>query len=313
MLGHEVTKRTAALGLPDDTIDITFRGSAGQSFGAFVPEGHHAAAARRRQRLRRQGPLRRPAHRPPARRRRTTASSAEDNIIAGNVLLYGATGGEAFFRGLVGERFCVRNSGATAVVEGVGDHGCEYMTGGRVVVLGPTGRNFGAGMSGGIAYVWDPERRFAGLVNAEMVDLEPLDDLDMSWLVGAIFRHQHETGSEVAGRILTDWQYSVRALREGHAARLQAGAPGHQGRRGGRCRRRRGHHGGGKGLTRMGDIQGFLKHGAGAPGTPAGPGAAQGLEGGLRAVPGRHARRPRPAGAWTAASRSATTAARSAT
>jgi len=135
--------------------------------------------------------------------------AAEDNIIAGNVLLYGATAGEAFFRGKVGERFCVRNSGATAVVEGVGDHACEYMTGGRAVVLGPTGRNFGAGMSGGIAYVWNPEGAFGGLVNAEMVDLDPLDDLDTSWLVTAIFRHQNETGSDVAGRILSDWQYSV--------------------------------------------------------------------------------------------------------
>ena len=135
--------------------------------------------------------------------------AAEDNIIAGNVLLYGATAGEAFFRGKVGERFCVRNSGATAVVEGVGDHACEYMTGGRAVVLGPTGRNFGAGMSGGIAYVWNPEGHFADLVNAEMVDLDPLEDLDTSWLVTAIFRHQNETGSDVASRILSDWQYSV--------------------------------------------------------------------------------------------------------
>jgi len=103
----------------------------------------------------------------------------------------------------------VRNSGATAVVEGVGDHGCEYMTGGRVVVLGGTGRNFGAGMSGGIAYVWDPERTFEANVNPEMVELEALDDLDTTWLVGAIFRHRDETGSEVAGRILTDWQYQV--------------------------------------------------------------------------------------------------------
>ena len=125
------------------------------------------------------------------------------------MLLYGATAGEAFFRGRAGERFCVRNSGATAVVEGVGDHGCEYMTGGRAVILGTTGRNFGAGMSGGIAYVWDPDGTFPQLVNDEMVDLDPLDDLDASWLVTAIYRHQNETGSEVASRILSDWQYSV--------------------------------------------------------------------------------------------------------
>ena len=104
--------------------------------------------------------------------------------------LYGATGGEAFIRGVVGERFCVRNSGATAVVEGVGDHGCEYMTGGRVVVLGPTGRNFGAGMSGGIAYVYDPDDTFPSLVNYEMVDLEPLDDDDREWLRATVERHR---------------------------------------------------------------------------------------------------------------------------
>ena len=127
---------------------------------------------------------------------------AEDNIIAGNVILYGATGGEVFLRGLVGERFCVRNSGATAVVEGVGDHGCEYMTGGRVVVLGPTGRNFGAGMSGGIAYVYDPDGTFASRLNREMVDLDPLDDEDIEWLREIIRRHCAETGSAVAQRLL---------------------------------------------------------------------------------------------------------------
>ena len=105
--------------------------------------------------------------------------AAEDNIIAGNVIGYGATGGELFLRGVVGERFCVRNSGATAVVEGLGDHGCEYMTGGRVVVLGPTGRNFGAGMSGGVAYVYDPDGAFPALVNHEMVELETLDEDDL--------------------------------------------------------------------------------------------------------------------------------------
>ena len=209
MLGHEVTKRHGGAGLDDGTIDITFTGSAGQSFGAFVPRGvtlrvhgdvnDYAGKGLSGGRL-----VVRPAL--------DSASDfvAEDNIIAGNVLLYGATGGEAFLRGRVGERFCVRNSGATAVVEGVGDHGCEYMTGGRVVILGSTGRNFGAGMSGGIAYVWDPEEVFEGLVNREMVDIDPLDDLDTSWLVTAVFRHQAETGSEVAGRILSDWQYAVR-------------------------------------------------------------------------------------------------------
>ena len=208
MLGHEVTKRHGGLGLPNDSIDVTFRGAAGQSFGAFLPKGVT---------LRLFGEANdyvgkglsggRIIVRPPEMAHADFA--AEDNIIAGNVLLYGATAGEAFFRGKVGERFCVRNSGATAVVEGVGDHACEYMTGGRTVVLGPTGRNFGAGMSGGIAYVWNPEGTFGGLVNREMVDLDPLDDLDTSWLVTVIFRHQNETGSDVASRILSDWQYSV--------------------------------------------------------------------------------------------------------
>jgi len=134
---------------------------------------------------------------------------AEDNIIAGNVILYGATGGEVFLRGKVGERFCVRNSGATAVVEGVGDHGCEYMTGGRVIVLGGTGRNFGAGMSGGVAYVYDADGTFFTRLNREMVDLEDLDDEDAEFLRDTIRRHQAETGSAVAAGILADWHNEV--------------------------------------------------------------------------------------------------------
>ncbi len=208
MLGHEVTKRYGGLGLPDDTIDITFTGSAGQSFGAFVPKGVtlrlHGDANDYLGKGLSGGRL---VVRPPLDA--NPAFVAEENVIAGNVILYGATAGEVFLRGTVGERFCVRNSGATAVVEGVGDHGCEYMTGGRVVVLGPTGRNFGAGMSGGIAYVWDPDGTFAANVNRDMVDLDDLDDLDMTWLVGVVFRHRDATGSEVAARILTDWQYQV--------------------------------------------------------------------------------------------------------
>ncbi len=134
---------------------------------------------------------------------------AEENIIAGNVILYGATAGEVFLRGVVGERFCVRNSGAVAVVEGVGDHACEYMTGGRVVVLGPTGRNFGAGMSGGIAFVHDADGTFPTRVNAEMVDLDALDDDDVDWLRDRIGRHLAETGSTVAARLLDDWDAVV--------------------------------------------------------------------------------------------------------
>jgi glutamate synthase (NADPH/NADH) large chain len=134
---------------------------------------------------------------------------AEQNVIAGNVILYGATSGEVFLRGVVGERFAVRNSGAVAVVEGVGDHACEYMTGGRVVVLGPTGRNFGAGMSGGTAFVLDEEGRFGAMLNPEMVDLDPLDDEDRSWLQAQIERHVVETDSAVGRRLLEDWDLSL--------------------------------------------------------------------------------------------------------
>jgi glutamate synthase (NADPH/NADH) large chain len=199
MLGSELTRRYGGEGLPPDTISIRFCGSAGQSFGAFVPRGMT---------LRLEGDANdylgkglsggRLIVRPPL----SATFPAEDNIIAGNVILYGATGGEAFIRGQVGERFCVRNSGATAVVEGVGDHGCEYMTGGRVVVLGPTGRNFGAGMSGGIAYVLDAEGCFDRLLNKEKVDREDLDEDDRVWLADVIARHRRETDSPVAGRIL---------------------------------------------------------------------------------------------------------------
>ncbi|MGH3848087.1 MAG: glutamate synthase subunit alpha, partial [Pseudonocardiaceae bacterium] len=136
--------------------------------------------------------------------------TAELNIIAGNVILYGATSGELFLRGIVGERFCVRNSGALAVVEGVGDHGCEYMTGGRVVVLGSIGRNFAAGMSGGVAYVLDLAHPAAtARVNQEMVDLDPLDDEDRAFLADAVERHHAETGSTVAHALLTDWDSAV--------------------------------------------------------------------------------------------------------
>jgi len=206
LLGYEVTSARGAAGLEDDTIVLTFRGSAGQSFGAFVPRGvtlrlfgdanDYLAKGLSGGRV---------VVRPP------TASpfAAEEQIIAGNVILYGATAGECYVSGRVGERFCVRNSGAVAVVEGVGDHGCEYMTGGRVVVLGPTGRNFGAGMSGGIAYVYDPERLFTQNVNHEMVELEPTDETDRGWLFDTVERHQAETGSLVAAKLLGAWASAV--------------------------------------------------------------------------------------------------------
>jgi glutamate synthase (NADPH) large chain len=135
---------------------------------------------------------------------------AEDNIIAGNVILFGATSGQAFLRGVVGERFAVRNSGAHAVVEGVGDHGCEYMTGGKVVILGPTGRNFAAGMSGGVAYVYDVDGTFTENLNAEMVDLDEMDDEDIDFLRGMITAHVDATDSAVGQRIMTDWDDQVR-------------------------------------------------------------------------------------------------------
>ena len=203
MLGYEVTRRWGALGLPDDTIHVTFTGSAGQSFGAFVPRGITLRLAGDANDYFGKGLSGgRLVLRPP----REAQFRAEENIVAGNVILYGATSGECFIRGVVGERFCVRNSGAVAVVEGVGDHGCEYMTGGRAVVLGRIGRNFAAGMSGGIAYVLDLR---AERVNQEMVDLDPLEDEDRAFLREVVERHYDETGSAVAYGLLTDWDVAV--------------------------------------------------------------------------------------------------------
>jgi len=202
LLGSEISRRFGAAGLADDTISLTFTGSAGQSFGAFVPSGvtmrlfgdanDYFGKGLSGGRL---------IVRPPFE----STFAAEEQIIAGNVILYGATGGEVFIRGQVGERFCVRNSGAVAVVEGVGDHGCEYMTGGRVIVLGPTGRNFGAGMSGGIAYVYDPARTFGQRVNPALVEVEPLSGEDTFLVHSLIERHGIETDSAVAARLLENW------------------------------------------------------------------------------------------------------------
>ncbi len=202
LLGYEITRRHGAHGLPEGSIDLTFRGSAGQSFGAFVPKGVTMRLVGDANDYLGKGLSGgRIIVRPP----QESPFVAEDNIVAGNVILYGATSGEVFIRGQVGERFCVRNSGAIAVVEGVGDHGCEYMTGGRVVVLGPTGRNFGAGMSGGVAFVYDPDDHFGGLYNSELVDLEPLSADDRIWLKDRITLHRDETGSEVARQVLLEW------------------------------------------------------------------------------------------------------------
>ncbi len=203
MLGHEVTKAHPH-GLPDNTIELTLTGSGGQSFGAFLPAGVTLVL---------QGDSNdyvgkglcggRIVVRPEPGARLT----AESNVIAGNVIAYGATAGDIFLRGRAGERFCVRNSGASAVVEGVGDHGCEYMTGGTVVILGPTGRNLAAGMSGGVAYVLDlrPE-----LVNPELVDLLPLREVDAGVLRGLLESHHGWTDSAVAGRLLDDWENARR-------------------------------------------------------------------------------------------------------
>jgi hypothetical protein len=133
------------------------------------------------------------------------AFTPEENVVIGNTVLYGATDGRAFFRGLAGERFCVRNSGVQAVVEGVGDHGCEYMTGGRAVILGPTGRNFAAGMSGGVAYVLDPDNEFPSKCNTEMVELEDPSEEDFEEVRGLVEEHRERTGSTVAERVLADW------------------------------------------------------------------------------------------------------------
>ncbi|MBF4767371.1 glutamate synthase large subunit [Nocardioides agariphilus] len=208
MLGHEVTKRYSGAGLPDDTIDLTMTGSAGQSFGAFVPRGIT---------LRLEGDANDylgkglSGGRITLRPDRAATFKAEEQIIAGNVIAYGATAGEIFIRGGVGERFCVRNSGVTAVVEGVGDHGCEYMTGGRAVVLGPTGRNFAAGMSGGYAFVLDLD---PGRVNPELVELGAVSGRAAEELHDLVRRHHEETDSAVAEALLADWPAALARFTE---------------------------------------------------------------------------------------------------
>jgi glutamate synthase domain-containing protein 3 len=207
ILSGEIARRFGPDGLPDGTIHLDFAGSAGQSFAAWLASGVSVAL---------EGETNDYAGkglsggllvvRPPE----SAGFKAEENVIVGNTVLYGATAGRAFFRGLAGERFAVRNSGAAAVVEGVGDHGCEYMTGGRVVVLGPTGRNFAAGMSGGIAYVWDPNGSFASCCNTELVDLDRVDEHDEAELRDLVAEHARRTGSPVARRMLAGWDATAR-------------------------------------------------------------------------------------------------------
>ncbi len=207
ILGSELTRKYGAAGLPDDTIKLRFTGSAGQSFGAFVPKGMSLTL---------EGDANDYVGKglsggkiivfPP----RESTFVAEDNVLIGNVALYGATGGRAFFRGRAGERFCVRNSGALAVVEGLGDHGCEYMTGGLAVVIGSTGRNFAAGMSGGAAFVFDEFDEFPARCNLGMVALERLEEhADIEQVRDLLIQHAGYTKSTVAARLLSDWDWAV--------------------------------------------------------------------------------------------------------
>jgi glutamate synthase (ferredoxin) len=221
LLGSEVTRRYGPEGLPDDTISLRFLGSAGQSFGAFIPRGMTLTL---------EGDANDYIGKglsggkiivyPP----RGASFVAEENVIVGNVAFYGATGGEAYIRGVGGERFCVRNSGVNAVVEGMGDHGCEYMTGGRVVVLGKTGRNFAAGMSGGIAYVIDG-LGFESVCNREMVGLVVLEDPEETALVRRMIeRHLQYTKSTLAARVLESWPRFVRIVPNDYRRVLEAQA-----------------------------------------------------------------------------------------
>lgn len=203
MLSGEIARRYGREGLPDDTIRITLSGSAGQSFGAFLARGITLLLEGDANDYAGKGLAGGKIALRPARQ---SAFRPECNTIAGNTLLYGATGGEMYINGRVGERFCVRNSGAIAVVEGICDHGCEYMTGGRVVVLGPVGRNFAAGMSGGIAYVWNPERNFDFFCNMELVEITLPDEADLKELQALIAAHFRATESPLAARMLADWE-----------------------------------------------------------------------------------------------------------
>ena len=233
MLSGEIARRYGEEGLPDGTVNIRFKGSAGQSFGAFAVHGVS---------LRLEGETNdyfgkglsggRISILPSVRR--SADFVAEDNIIAGNTGLYGATSGELYVNGQVGERFAVRNSGAIAVVEGAGDHCCEYMTGGRVVVLGKTGRNFAAGMSGGVAYVYDKDHTFDYFCNMDMVEINLVEDAtSRKELLELIRQHYLHTGSPLAGKLLDDWQRNIedfvqivpieykRVLQEEQMAKLQ--------------------------------------------------------------------------------------------
>lgn len=207
ILSNEITKKYKAEGLPDDTIHFNFTGTAGQSFGAFNTKGVTLELEGDANDYFGKGLS---GARLVVYPHKSASFVPEENIIIGNVAFYGATSGEAFIRGKAGERFAVRNSGANVVVEGVGDHGCEYMTGGHAVILGNTGRNFAAGMSGGIAYVYDVQGNFAELCNKEMVDLDPVSINDIGFLNDMITRHYAHTGSTVARFILDDFENQLK-------------------------------------------------------------------------------------------------------
>jgi len=208
LLGYTISTKHGGAGLPADTISVSFKGSAGQSFGAFIPNGVTFALEGEANDYLGKGLSGGKIVVFPAAK---ATFKAEENIIIGNVALYGATSGEAYFRGFAGERFCVRNSGATAVIEGVGDHGCEYMTAGRVAIIGKTGRNFAAGMSGGFAYVLDEAGDFKTRCNPDMVDLEPLAlPEDQAELKRMLEAHGKHTGSAVAQRLLANWSESLK-------------------------------------------------------------------------------------------------------
>jgi len=207
MLSGVIASKYGNDGLPDDTLNIKFKGSAGQSFGAFLSHGvHFKLEGEANDYLGKGLSGGRISVMPPIR----STFIAEENTIAGNTLLYGATSGQVFINGRVGERFCVRNSGATAVVEGVGDHCCEYMTGGRVVVLGSTGRNFAAGMSGGVAYVWNKNNDFDYFCNMEMVELSLIEENSYRKELHELIRmHYYYTGSKLAKTMLDSWNKYV--------------------------------------------------------------------------------------------------------
>ena len=313
LLSSAVTDVHGAEGLAPETVRFTLRGSAGQSFGAWLAPGVELTLIGDANDYTGKGlsggVL---AVRPPDE----ATFAAEDNVLIGNTVLYGATAGRAFFRGLAGERFAVRNSGAGAVVEGVGDHGCEYMTGGRAVILGPTGRNFAAGMSGGVAYVLDVDGAFPGRCNMGLVGFDEISESDAIELHELVEEHHLRTRSPVAARVLREWDAHLAQLRQGDAARLQArarraGGGGARGRAS-RVQRRRGVRGhGARGL--MGKLGAFLEiTRVDAPERD--PAHAH------RRLPRVRAGRCRSRGcasraraAWSAACRSATTAARSAT